>query len=57
MFTPIETFAATAWAWIAFSEQPPSRTFIGGAIVLAGLLYGTMNRSQLGARKRAKTPT
>ncbi len=44
LFTPVETFAATTWAWIAFGDQPLARTFIGGAVVLIGLLYGTMNR-------------
>ena len=44
LFTPIETLAASAWAWIAFSEQPPAQTFLGGAVILAGLLYGTTGR-------------
>lgn len=46
LFTPTETLAATAWAWIAFSEQPPTPTFVGGAVVLGGLLYGTVGRRE-----------
>ncbi len=46
LFTPVETLAATAWAWIAFSEQPPAQTFIGGAVILGGLLYGTTRRRE-----------
>ena len=46
LFTPTETLAATAWAWIAFSEQPPTPTFVGGAVILGGLLYGTVRRSE-----------
>lgn len=47
LFTPVETLAASAWAWIAFSEQPSTRTFIGGAVILLGLLYGTSRREAL----------
>ncbi|MEM9468408.1 MAG: DMT family transporter [Actinomycetota bacterium] len=46
LFTPVETLAATTWAWIAFSEQPPVQTFVGGAVILAGLLYGTVRRQE-----------
>ena len=46
LFTPVETLAATAWAWIAFSEQPPAQTFLGGTVILAGLLYGTARRPE-----------
>lgn len=42
LFTPIETVAATLWAWLAFSERPEVATFIGGAIVLVGVLFGTV---------------
>lgn len=46
LFTPVETLAATAWAWIAFSEQPPVQTFVGGAVILAGLVFGTLARRE-----------
>ncbi|MEM9202695.1 MAG: DMT family transporter [Actinomycetota bacterium] len=41
LFTPVETLAATTWAWIAFNEQPTVQTFVGGAVIVLGLLYGT----------------
>jgi len=41
LFTPIETVAATTWAWIAFSEVPPGQTVLGAAVIIAGVLYGT----------------
>jgi len=44
LFVPVETLAATAWAWIAFNEQPVTATFIGGAIVIAGMIVGTLGR-------------
>ena len=46
LFTPVETLAASAWAWIAFSEQPSTRTFLGGAVIFLGLLYGTVGRQE-----------
>lgn len=45
MFTPIETVAASLWAWIGFSEVPESWTVVGGVIVIAGMLYGTLGRA------------
>ena len=44
LFVPVETVAATTWAWIAFSEVPDTRTFIGGGIVIAAVLWGTFGR-------------
>ncbi len=44
LFTPVETIAATAWAWIFFAERPTIETVIGGVIVIAGVLYGTLGR-------------
>lgn len=45
MFTPIETVAASLWAWIGFSEVPEPWTVAGGVVVIAGMLYGTIGRS------------
>lgn len=45
LFTPIETVAATAWAWMFFSERPSVQTVIGGVIVIAAVLYGTIGRN------------
>lgn len=42
LFTPVETVAASIWAWLAFAERPIATTWIGGAIVLAAVLYGTV---------------
>jgi drug/metabolite transporter (DMT)-like permease len=44
LFTPVETIAATRWAWLAFSEAPALATMIGGVIVIAGGVYGTIAR-------------
>lgn len=44
MFTPIETVAASLWAWIGFSEVPEAWTVVGGVVVIAGMLYGTAGR-------------
>ena len=46
MTRPVETLAASAWAWIAFSEQPSTRTFLGGAVIFLGLLCGTVGRQE-----------
>lgn len=42
MFMPVETVAATVWAWIAFAERPEPWTVVGGVVVIAGMLYGTV---------------
>lgn len=46
LFTPVETLAATTWAWLAFRESPTTATFVGGAVVIAGVLYGTLARAR-----------
>ncbi len=45
LFIPVETLAATAWAWMAFNEKPVAATFIGGAVVIAGMIVGTLGRA------------
>lgn len=42
LFTPIETVAASTWAWLAFGEAPAAQTAVGAAIVVTGVLYGTV---------------
>ena len=42
LFTPVETVAASVWAWLAFSEVPAVGTVIGAVIIVAGVLYGTI---------------
>lgn len=41
LFAPVETVAATTWAWVFLSEAPPTATVIGGVIVIAAALYGS----------------
>lgn len=53
LFTPVETIAASAWAWLFFSEQPPVQTFIGAAVILVGLVVGTLARGETTARLAA----
>jgi drug/metabolite transporter (DMT)-like permease len=40
LFVPIETIAATAWAWLFLSETPKTITLIGGVIVIAAVVFG-----------------
>ncbi len=41
LFAPVETIAATTWAWLFLSEVPPQLTVVGGSIVVAAVVYGT----------------
>jgi len=41
LFAPVETIAATTWAWLFLAETPPQSTIIGGAIVIAAVIVGT----------------
>ena len=40
LFTPIETVAASVWAWLFFGEVPLGATYIGGVIVVAAVTWG-----------------
>ena len=53
LFTPVETIAASAWAWLFFSEQPPVQTFVGAAVILVGLVVGTLARREATSRLAA----
>lgn len=44
LFTPLETIAASIWAWWAFSEQPPTQTVVGATIIILGVVYGTISQ-------------
>ena len=44
LFTPVETIAATTWAFLLLDESPPSTTVIGGIIVLAAVAYGASQK-------------
>jgi drug/metabolite transporter (DMT)-like permease len=41
LFVPVETVAASLWAWLFFSEVPPGTTVVGGIVVVLGVLWGT----------------
>jgi drug/metabolite transporter (DMT)-like permease len=51
LFTPVETVAATAWAWIFFSERPSTSTVLGGVVVIGAVLYGTVG-GRIGSARR-----
>jgi len=40
LFTPVETIAATTWAWLFLSEVPTQTTIIGGLIVIIAVTFG-----------------
>ena len=42
LFAPVETVAATLWAWLAFSGKPTLATVVGGLVILGGVFYGTL---------------
>lgn len=42
LFAPVETIAAPVWVWLAFGERPPGRALVGGAIIVAAVLFGTV---------------
>ncbi|MEZ5245389.1 MAG: DMT family transporter [Acidimicrobiales bacterium] len=44
LFVPVETVSATVGAWIAFGEQPPVATAVGGCIVLGSVVGGLARR-------------
>ncbi len=46
LFTPVETVAATMWAWIAFSESPEVATYVGATVVIGGVLFGTLGQAR-----------
>jgi len=46
LFTPLETVAATAWAWLFLAEAPPMATVIGGLVVIVAVVYGSRVRAR-----------
>lgn len=52
LFAPVETVAATGWAWLFLGEAPPSRTIVGGIVVVAAVVYGTALRPSAAAAHR-----
>ena len=53
LFFPVETVFATYWAWLFFSERPGTQTLIGAAVVIAGVLLGTVFNPEARAAARA----
>lgn len=41
LFVPVETAAATTWAWLFLGEAAPRNTLLGGLIVLGAVWYGS----------------
>lgn len=56
LFTPIETVAATVWAWLAFSETPETATYVGAAVVIGGVLFGTLGQARPAVLARRAGP-
>jgi drug/metabolite transporter (DMT)-like permease len=56
LFAPIETIAATTWAWLFLSETPPLLTIVGGLIVVAAVVYGTTGQSSEATGDLATAP-
>lgn len=42
LFAPLETVLATVWAYLAFDEVPAGATWLGGAVVIASLLWANL---------------
>lgn len=40
LFTPVETVAASLWAWLFFDEAPPAATVGGGFIIVSAVIWG-----------------
>lgn len=41
LFVPVETVAASVWAWLFFDEAPVTATIVGGAIIVGAVFWGT----------------
>ncbi|MDH4144772.1 MAG: DMT family transporter [Acidimicrobiia bacterium] len=41
LFAPVETVAASGWAWLFLAEAPPATTVAGGLVVLGSVAWGT----------------
>jgi drug/metabolite transporter (DMT)-like permease len=40
LFAPMESALAILWAFLAFGEEPSARTWVGGTVILAGVVVG-----------------
>ena len=46
LLSTLEPIAGPLWVWLFLNERPPSLTLVGGAIVLASLLWHTLSQIQ-----------
>ncbi len=45
LLTLLEVVAAPVWVWMVYREQPGAATLVGGAVVLAAVVYQSTERS------------
>ncbi len=57
LFTPVETVAATTWAWLFLSETPPGLTIVGGLVVIAAVIYGSAPQGASFRLRRQRSTT
>ncbi len=57
LFAPVETVAATVWAWLAFGEAPRAQTVVGAIVIVAGVLVGTALGVDRSGRSQARRST
>lgn len=50
LFAPLETVLASVWAYLAFDEVPAGATWVGGAVVLAALIWANLPRREVVSR-------
>jgi RarD protein len=48
IITLLEVIGGPLWVWLAYSEQPPTSTLIGGAIVLAAIVVQATDPGEAG---------
>ena len=46
LFAPVETVLAIVWAYLVYDESPSDRTWFGGAVIVAAVLWSTWPRSR-----------
>ena len=56
LFIPIETVAATTWAYLAFDEVPVAGTWLGGALVLIGVVVAVVEPAGPFTPRTASSP-
>jgi drug/metabolite transporter (DMT)-like permease len=46
LFAPVETVLATVWAFLVYDESPSTRTWVGGAAIIAAVVWATVPTRQ-----------